>query len=825
MLRDTRYAIVQLVRRPAFSAVAVLTLALGIGANTAIFSAVHAVLLTGPPFPAADELRLVTQTLRTADGAPEMSFEQWSYPEYERFREAASRVATAAYTPFPVSFNMSTDDEPAAVGVEFVSGSYFGILGVSAQEGRTLAPIDDTTPGAHPVAVISYRIWQSVFASGPGVVGRTVRLDGIPLEIIGIMPADFAGLTEAGGVFDGADIWVPMMMAPTLWFETRLQQPRAFWHNVVARISDDETPLAAAELASGSQALSQDFAATIGRTEIEFAFRSLGDAWVNRPFGTALLILLAAVTCVLLITCVNLANLLLARGVRRARDFGLRMALGANSLHLVRQSLAEAVVLSILGGAAALVVAMWGLALVRGLDPGVLPASGTEPVFRLSIPALAFNASISFLAAFVFGIAPAIAATRHDPRSLLSGATRGYSGAGPRRALVVAEVALATILLIGAGLFLRSLNRLEDVPLGFQPDDLFAAYINPPEQAYSPDQAASLLMEAASRISARPGIESAVIANCLPANPSAGPLAVTGLCDQGQMRIQGESDTSPSHDVSVNMVSAGYFRTLGIPVLEGRSFEQSDRPDTPPVAIVTRSAANRYWPGGEVVGETIQLSAGTNEPVRIVGIVGDTVGASPLELSGPGVYLPYPQSSYTSNYLVVRSADNPNASASVVRSVLLELDSTLPLWDVATMTDRVTRMTARDRFTTVLLGVFALIALLLAASGIYGVLAFRVAERMREMGIRIAVGATGNDVSRLVLRDGLGATLTGLVLGVVMAAALGRLLENQLYNISTLNPATFVSAGIVLLAVAGIACFLPSRRASRVDPMVTLRHE
>jgi predicted permease len=488
----------------------------------------------------------------------------------------------------------------------------------------------------------------------------------------------------------------------------------------------------------------------------------------------------------------------------------------------LQQSLAEAAVLCVLGGGAAILVAVWGLALVRWLDPGVLSAPETAGVLGLSVPVLAFNWAVAILAALVFSMAPALAATRSDARTLMSGTRPRRGRVGPRGILVVAEVALATVLLVGAGLLLRSFDRLQATPIGFRPDNVFAAYVNVPTQAYSADEAASLLMEATRQIAARPGVEQAALANCLPANPSVGPLS--GQCDQVGMRIRGAA-TDVEHDVWMNMVSAGYFSALGIPVLEGRAFDEGDSADAPRSAVVTESAASRYWPGRDPLGAYIQLSAGSDDWAEVVGVVGDAIGASRRELPEPGVYLSYPQLSYHSNYVVVRAATDPRPIASLVRSVLRELDPALPLWDVGTMEERLNRVTARDRFSTVLLGAFGVLALLLAAVGVYGVLAFLVAERIREVSIRLAIGATRRDVSTLVLRKGLYLTLLGLGIGIVAAAVVTRVLQTQLYAVSPLDPLTFVTAAIVLVAVAGVACYLPCRRAARVDPMATLRHE
>jgi predicted permease len=820
MIQDLRFALRQMARRPGFVVVAVLTLALGIGANTAVFSAVYAVLLARPPYPDSDQLQVVMPTLTQPSGTVD-SMRYWSYPEYEAFRDAARDITVAAYTPDALTYNLSAAGHPERARVELVSASYFGVLGVPAAHGRTFAPDEDAAPGAGAVAVIGDGLWHTAFGGDPGALGRPVTLNGVRLTIVGIMPAGFSGLSGE------ADVWVPITMAPTLVFRNRLQQRLSFWHSVVARVPRAEAPLATAELASAARAVSEriPFTDAFGPVQVGLAARSLAVIGIDRSLGRMLLILLAAVGCVLLIACSNLANLFLARGVRRSRELGLRVALGASRARLLRLLLTESAVLGVLGGGAALLVAWGGLSLVRGLRPAALAAPGTLEGLGLSEPVLAFNFLVAVVAALAFGAAPAIAATRHDAPTMLGSAGLGRRAGGPRAVLVVAEVAVATVLLIGAGLLLRSLGQLRATPPGFRPDHVFTAWVNVPRQGYSGAEAASLFTEAVDRLQARPGVETAAVANCLPAHADA---VAGGGCDHVRMGIRGETTSDrQGHEVWLNMVSAGYFAAMGIPIVEGRSIEEGDREGTPRVAIVTRAAADRYWPGRDPVGQRIRLSVwdASEGWAEVVGVAGDVVGGSLREPARPGVYLAYPQFSYRSNYLVARSAGDPHALAASARSVVRDLDPGLPLWDVRTMDERLSRVTARDRFSTVLLGTFGILALLLAAVGLYGILAYSVAGRTREMGLRMAIGARRGDLVRLVLAEGLRFTLLGLGAGLLMAAALSRFLRGQLYEISPLDPAPFVAAALVLAATATLACWVPIRRATRIDPMEALRHE
>lgn len=822
MLQDLRHALRQLARRPGFAAVAILTLALGIGANTAVFSAVYAVLLARPPYPEPGQLQVLVPTFRSPDGAVD-SMAYWSYPEFEALRDGAPDLSVAAYTPDAVSYNLTAAGRPQRARVELVSASYFGVLGVRASRGRTFAPGEDAAGEAHPVAVISNGLWRSRYGGDPDAVGRTITLNGVALEVVGIAPPGFSGLSGQ------ADVWAPITMAPTLVFRNRLRQQLSFWHSVIARVPPADAPRAASELDAAARTISErlPFRDAFGATEIGLASRPLAETGVDRSLGRALLMLLAAVGCVLVIACVNVANLLLARGVRRSRELGLRMALGAGRGRLVRQLLTEAAVLGALGGGAAILVARAALSLVRALQPAALSAPGTLEGLRLSLPVLGFDLGAALLATLAFGAVPAIAATRRDPRRMLSSVRSDRRRGGPRAVLVAAEVAVAAALVIGAGLLLRSLDRLQASPPGFRPDHVLTAWVNVPRQGYTGQEASTLFTEATRRLGIGPGVERAAVANCLPARGDAS--AGAGGCDHVRMRIRGE-DLPPDrqgHEVWLDMVSAGYFAAMGIPIVRGRGILEDDHPGGSRVAVVTRAAADRYWPGRDPVGQRIQLSVWDPSEgwAEVVGVAGDVVGRSVREAPRPSVYLAFAQFSYRSNYLVARVAGDPHAAAGLARSVLRGLDPNLPLWDVRSMQERLSRVTARDRFSTVLLGVFGALALALAAVGIYGVMAFSVAGRTREMGLRMAIGARGRDVVALVLREGLRVSLIGLAAGLALAVALGRVLRSQLYEVSPLDPAAFIAAAILLVAVALLACWVPARRATRIDPMEALRHE
>jgi putative ABC transport system permease protein len=814
-MNDVRFALRALRRSPGFALVAILTLALGIGANTTVFSAVYAVLLAKPPFAQPERLRVLLPTLRDPQGTLD-SMRYWSYPEYEAFRTAVGDLPVAAYTQDARPYNLGGLDAPQRVQGETVSATYFSVLGVAASLGRTFAPDEDRTPSTHPVAVISDALWRTAFGADPAILGRTITLNTVPLAVIGVMPAGFSGISGA------ADVWVPMMMAPTLTFANRLNGTLSFWHGVIARVAPGTDARAAAQLAAGIRAVAQriPFAQSLGADLVGVTSIPLLEARVDRPLGHALFVLLAAVACVLLIACVNVANLLLARGVARTRELGIRVALGVGRRRLLRQLMAESLVLAGLGGVAAVLVAEVGLSLLGWLRPPALEGSVGLSAMTLNRAVLGFNFGIALVAGLAFGIAPAVVAMGTDVRNLVSGTPGMPRRVGPRGALVLAEVALATVLLVGAGLLLKSFARLSATPLGFEPAHVVTAYLNVPRQGYSDERALNLFTQATERLTGAPGVKQIAVANCLPAS---------GGCDHVRMRIRGQPTGSESgREVWMNMVTSPYFASLGIPILSGRGFTPADRADAPRVAIVTQSAAQRYWPGRSPIGERIQLTVGwgpEDDWAQVVGVVGDVKMHALQAQPQPGVYLSYLQYAYRSNYLVLRSAGDPGRLVGPLRSVVHDVDPGLPLWDVKTMDQRVADLVARDRFSTVLLALFGSLALSLAAVGIYGVVAYGVATRRRELGVRIAIGASRQAVLTVVLRDVLRFTVGGLGVGLGAALALSRLLRSQLYDVSPFDPLAFATAALILVVASGLAGYVPGRRSARVDPMEALRHE
>ncbi|MDP3909414.1 MAG: ABC transporter permease [Gemmatimonadales bacterium] len=815
-MNDLRYALRQIARRPAIAAVVIATLAIGIGANTAIFSAIDAAVLRPPPFPEPDGLRLIRPTLAARDGRAD-TLRFWSYPMFEAFRDAepALHGSIAAYTPNAAAYNLETAGEPQRARAEFVSATYFPLLGIRAAAGRTFTPDEDRVPGEAPVAVLSHHAWTTLFGADTTIVGRTIRLNTVPFTVVGIAEAGFRGLSER------ADVFVPMMMAPSLTFRNRLRGSLSFWHAVIARTPGASDDMLAPRLAAKARVVEPalPLADAFGPVELGFTSLPLATARVHPAVRAMLTVLMGAVAFVLLIVCVNVANVLLTQAARRRRELSVRVALGAGPAAIARVMLTESVVLGLLGGAAGLLVATWVLDLIRAIAPQ-LPAGVADPASAsLGARVLLFNFAVAAVAGLLVGVLPTLKVARTGPLAAIKEDDARGSGRGRARGVLIAgEVALALVLLTGAGLMLRSLGHLRDIDPGFRPAGLLTANVTLPRQAYGSAESVAFLEAAQQRLAALPGVDASAAAYCLP---------VSGGCDNVGMTIREQvtDADAPPPPVAMNMIDGGYFRTMGIPLLRGRTFAPSDRADAPRVAILSRAAAARYWPDGDPLGARIRLTVGWDDDAEVVGIVGD-VRMDALDAAPPPlVYLPYAQQIYNANYLIVRTDGNPLQLTEGVRRVVHDLDAGLPLWDVQTMPERIGTSVADTRFTTILLTLAAAIATFLAALGVFGVMAFTVAGRTRELGVRMALGARRVDVMRLVLRQGMRATVAGLAVGLVGAFLLTRVLASQLRGVSATDPVTFAAGAVVMVLAALGAAWLPARRATRIAPMEALRYE
>lgn len=804
--QDVRYGARTLRRWPGFTVVAVLTLALGIGANTAIFSVVNAVLLRPLPFRDPGKLCLVTESL------PSFPILGPSYQNYLDFRDQAKSFEGIAAVHIDF-MNMTGRGEPQRLRTEMATASLFPLLGVNARRGHTFRTDEDRYGGPH-VVLLSYGFWQSTFGDAPNILGKSITLDDQAYTVTGILPPRFQLIVPA-------DVFVPF--AP--WAHG-LPDDRN-WHPGITAIGRLRAGVsleqARAEMATIAQRLDKQY--PIYDAGMGANVNVLQDLLVQnvRP---ALLVLLGAVALVLLIACGNIANLLLARASARHREIAVRTAMGAARARIVRQLVTESVLLAILGAGVGLILAELMMEPLLSLASKSLPNVG--PI-GIDGSVLAFTAIVAVAAGVLFGLAPALQTTKMDIRPALSDASRGSTAGASRHrvrnVLVVAEVALALMLLIGAGLLIRSFARLQRVQPGFDPSELLVTDVPLSPKAYAkPAQRAEFFDRIIERARNLPGVLSAGAATALP---------VTGRGSVIHFNIQGRPPKTPSDYILIGLrpVSPGYLETLRIPLIAGRLLRESDTEASPFVAVVNESMAKQYFPGQSPLGKVVQLGALPDKDVpwmTIVGVVGDVKQSLATEASSE-MYVPYRQSDtllpiFTLS-LVMRTAGSPQSEAPAVRSAVHELDPNQPLVNFRTMQENIATSVSDPRFRTTLLGIFAASAMLLAMIGLYGLMAYTVSQRTSEIGIRLALGAQRGDMMKMIVGDGLKLVLVGVGVGVAGAFALNQLLRRFLYGVLPTDVATFVIVSALLTVVAVAACYIPARRAMNVDPLVALRHE
>ena len=803
VIQDLKYAVRQLVRRPGFTAVIVLTLALGIGATTAVFSVVNAVLLRPLPFPEDDRLAVVLTRAQIfeADELPP------SPPEYVAYRDQLrSWDELAAYQVRGVTATRA-DAEPERLTVAAATWSLFPVLGREPLLGRPFTAEEDR-PGSDRVAVLSHAYWQTRFGADPRVIGRTLQLDGVDRTIVGVMPADFR--------FPRPDVlvWLPMAFD-----QQNLPGRGDHGYTVVGRLRPGVTMTGAeTELNELMNRLAADPGANFHDWHPGYlrALRTQSVGDVSRP----LWVMLGAAALVLMIACANIANLMLVRAEERAREMSVRIALGAGRRRLTSQLLTETLALAVLGGAAGVAFAFLGVEALRAVAPADLPRLDEIGV---DATVLGFTALLTLGAAILFGLAPVLLAGRANVQGVLRNEGRsGTAGKGRirvRQLLVVSETALAVVLLVAAGLLLQSFRRLVAVDPGFRAEDVLTARLITPAAKYSEAEVAAFYQALLVRIRSLPGVAAA---GAVSVAPLAGVLGPTDTEVEGWAT---PPDAAGPIEVS-QVVTPGYFATLGIRVLEGRMFDDRDRPGAAPVAVVSEKLARKYWPGRSALGGRIRRDNPTHPFAEIVGVVADVHQDG---LDTPPVYgtyyLAHAQLPYTVMYLAVRSAVERTGLVNAIRAELRALDPSVPLYQVRTMEQAVMENTATQRLSMLLQLVFASVALTLAAVGLYGVLAFTVSRRTAEMGIRMALGAARADVQRMVVAQGMRMIAIAIAVGIAGALAAGRLLRGLLFGVSVTDPLTYAVVVGVLLAVAVVACWLPARRASAVDPAVSLRAE
>ena len=817
---DIRYALRGLSNRPGFTAIAVLTLGIGIGANTAIYSAVDALLLRSLPFAEPGRLMDIVQTSSDDGTSP------WSYPKYAFFREhQRSYAALAAHGSGQI---ILTGQEPERIPFEEVTTQYLTTLGVRIAHGRDFPAEIDIAGGARRVVLISDALWQRRFSADPGVIGQSLSLNNEPWEIAGVLPAGFNGLSGR------ADVLLNLSARPA----EELSQPWSLEYSMIGRLKDGVTvEQAIAEAGLLGPRIYTAFPMSGGSLTTSkaperwtAAARPLDTIRVASGLRRSLLVLFGAVAMVLLIACVNLANLLVARAMSRKREIAVRLALGAGRARLVRLFVTESLVLALLGGVASLLVALAGTRMLSAINPqetlrvqglsGGVGAVGFEGI-RLDASALVFTFVVAVAVGLLFGLVPALGATRPalvgDLKEGSGGAGSGRRVGASRRALVVSEVALALVLLAGSGLMIRSLANLLHVDPGFDGHDVLTLRLSVPPGVVAPDSMPGFYDRLQAEIAGVPGVERVAIGDCPPLNNGCNGTIMT-FADRPQ------SNTGNAM-VGVHWVSPGWFGTLRVPVKRGRTFTDADRLGAPKVLVINEAAAKQYFPGEDPLGKRVGVyQGGFHTGAEIVGIVGDVRYGTIDSTARPDVYISYGQARLSRMMVFARtSGGDPSALAPAVRAAVARIAPHTPVYDVRAMPARIATATSQSRLIAVLLGLFAAVALSLAVMGIYGVLSFAVAQRTGEIGIRMALGAERRSVLALVLRDGAVLATTGLAIGIVAALALTRVLRTMLFGVTTTDPLTYAAmAGALGLAVLA-ASWIPARRAAGVDPVVALR--
>jgi putative ABC transport system permease protein len=802
--QDLRYGLRMLAKNPGFTSIAVIALALGIGANSTIFSVVNTVLLRPLPYREPDRLVMVWEDA-TKNGYPHDTPAVANYIDWRDQNHVFEGMAAIAEE----SFNLTGSGEPERIDGRRVSADLFPLLGVEPYLGRAFTPEEDR-PGANRVVIMSHGLWQRRFGSDMNIIGKSLTLNGESFTVVGVMPPRFQFPSRED------ELWVPIA------FDSEEAANRGTHYlEVIARLKPDVTlEQAQAEMNAIAARLQQQYPKS--NTGIGVAITPLHEQVVG-DIKPALLVLLGAVGFVLLVACANVANLLLARASVRQKETAVRIALGASRWRLIRQFLTESILLAALGGGVGLLLSLWGVSLLKGFIP-----ENISQVKAITIDArvLIFTLLVSLLTGLIFGLAPATQASNFNLHETLKEGGRdtaaGSRGNRIRGLLVITEVALALILLIGAGLLINSFLRLRHVDPGFRADKLLTMKIVLPELKY-PDQTrrSAFYTELLGRVEALPGVKSAAVTTNLPLYSQGNSIGIS---------IEGRPDPPPDQRfiVVTRVISPQYFRTMGIQLLRGREFGEQDRADSAGVVIISETMARRYWPGEDPLGRRIKAgsSASPSPWWTIIGVVKDVrqfeLNADPK----PQMYLPYAQNDFFEpRDLVVSTNVEPLSLGALVRKTVWEVDKDQPVSDIKTMEDILSESVARQRFSMLLLGIFAALALVLAAVGIYGVMSYSVAQRTREFGIRIALGAQGSDVLRLAVGEGLKLVLIGVAIGLAVAFILTRVMSSLLFGVSATDPTTFITISLVLMSVAVLASYIPARRATKVDPMVALRYE
>jgi predicted permease len=853
LLQDLRYGIRQLLKSPGFTAVAVLSLALGIGANTALFSLVDAVLLKMLPVRKPEELALFKWASReinfdhSGTTNPERATglgvgTSFSVPAFEQLRAHTQTLSDLFAFASTEGLNVSVDGQAEMASGQLVSGNFHAGLGVQPALGRLITN-DDDRASANPVAVISYRYWRRRFGLDPAVLGKTINIKGVPYTIIGATPPQFYAGLEVG---KAPDLTIPLAFAPRLdpsdGSFSGMTQAWIWWVKMMGRMNPGVSPEQVRAELEGvfRRSALAGWEAMPNRPPTDNWPRELprlrvlpggqGEVYLRESYEQPLRVMMIIVGLVLLVACANIANLLLARSVTRRQEMAVRMALGAGRFRLIRQMLTESLLLAFCGSALGWLLAWWSKDLLLMWSPG--GGSQLEAELNMDWRVFGFTAAIAILTGLLFGLAPALRATRVDLNSALKESMRGAKGSLSvlGKSLVITQVAVSLVLLVGAGLFIRTLNNLQNVTLGFDAENLLLFRIDPRAKGYSDEQMSSLHEQVCERIEAVPGVRSATISEF---------AALSGAGSNSSVYAEGRSPMSGADSRGFyQSVRWNYFETMEIPLLAGRGFTPQDNQGAPRVAVINQMMARRFFGDENPIGKRFGFSGVENSrQIEIVGVAGDSRYESLRRGIPSFVYLPYPQGSLRMTTFAVRTVADPAQMIAAIRAAVREVDKDLPLFAINTQTEQMDQSLAQERFFPKLTGFIGLLALVLASIGLYGVMAYSVAQRTHEIGIRMALGATQRNIIRRVIGQGMLLTAIGIVIGGATAFALTRLITSNsvyeitrfiyrfLYGVQATDQLTFAVVVVLLALVALVACYLPARRATKVDPMIALRCE
>jgi len=816
MTKDIRYAVRMLTKTPAVTLVAVLTLALGIGANTAIFSGVSAFIMR--PLPVPHPERLIRPLEIAEDGSVG---DEISYPDFSDYRTQIASYADLAGENM-VQAALDTEDQNDVIWGQAVTGNYFDVLKVKPFMGRAFLPDEDKSPGANPVVVLGHSLWQRRMASDPNIVGKKVQLNNRTYEVIGVAPDFFKG-TKFGL---SMDFWVPMAMVEELQLSPGILSERTSqWMLAIGRLKPGvSVAQASSEISTIATRLNQahpDERASNTRAKALIEVDGRFEEITAVKSGSA--VAMAIVGLILLIACANVANLMLARAVARRKEIAIRLALGASRLRLIRQLLTESLILALLGGGLGLLLAYWMTGLMQGFIP-VLPYNIVDNFFALDQRALMFTLFVSLATGFVFGLAPAWHSSKPDVVPILKGDSQAAQRGKTRRltlrnSLVVAQVALSLVVLVCGGLFIKSFRKAQKMDPGFNNSTALLVTMSPRLVGYEDEQAQNFFTQVQERAANLPGVESASLVQLLPLGDSSN--STGPVLKEGETLPRG----SAGRTIMLNTVSPGYFRTMGIPFVEGRDFDDRDQRKTQRVVVINQRMAQMMWPGETAIGKRFLIGPESREAIEVVGVVKTGKYRSLAEEPRPLFYNPLSQRRPSAVTLVMRTSGDPRALVSAIRGAVQSIDRRVPLFGVKTMTEHMTWTLWGPSMAATLSLAFGLVAILLSAVGLYSVMAYVVSQRTREVGIRMALGANRNDVMKLIANQGMRLALGGVVIGLLLSLGLARVVSSLLIGISGYDVTTFAVVSALLIGVALIACYVPARRATKVDPLVALRYE